>query len=210
MPENDRRLQRTIKVPGNVTRRTLFETICAVYGYEWRANPDFSVEGTIDAWRDRGAPGRKLVLGIPYYGQGWTGITAGGNGLFAPATGGAPGRFAVGTEDYKTLKNLPAQGFTVLSAKLGWVAIVQVFALVEFLVASTRGVCAQSAYAVDPAFFCVHGVFKMSGVGAIDHEIGRIRPGRRVHRLDGLAQCLARRQTLLLRQPAGGRRFSTI
>jgi chitinase len=51
------------------------------------------------------------VLGIPYYGQGWTGITAGGNGLFAPATGGAPGRFAVGTEDYKTLKNLPAQGF---------------------------------------------------------------------------------------------------
>ncbi len=74
-------------------------------------NPDFSIEGTIDAWRDRGAPGSKLVLGIPYYGQGWTGITAGGNGLFAPATGGAPGKFAVGTEDYKTLKNLPAQGF---------------------------------------------------------------------------------------------------
>ena len=76
-------------------------------------NPDFSVEGTIDAWRDRGAPGRKLVLGIPYYGQGWTGITAAGNGLFAPATGGAPGKFAVGTEDYKTLKKLPAQGFKV-------------------------------------------------------------------------------------------------
>jgi chitinase len=76
-------------------------------------NPDFSVEGTIDAWRDRGAPGRKLVLGIPYYGQGWTGITAAGTGLFAPATGGASGKFAVGTEDYKTLKNLPAQGFKV-------------------------------------------------------------------------------------------------
>ena len=76
-------------------------------------NPDFSIDGTIDAWRDRGAPGGKLVLGIPYYGQGWTGITAAGNGLFAPATGGAPGKFAVGTEDYKTLKNLPAQGFKV-------------------------------------------------------------------------------------------------
>ncbi|GAA3349044.1 hypothetical protein GCM10020358_69750 [Amorphoplanes nipponensis] len=76
-------------------------------------NPDFSIEGTIDAWRERGAPSRELVLGIPYYGQGWTGITAGGTGLFAPATGGAPGTFAVGTEDYKTLKTLPAQGFQV-------------------------------------------------------------------------------------------------
>ncbi|MFI7546513.1 glycoside hydrolase family 18 protein [Actinoplanes sp. NPDC049599] len=72
-------------------------------------NPDFSIDGTINAWRDRGAPRGKLVLGIPYYGQGWTGTT----GLFAPATGGAPGKFAVGTEDYKTLKNLPAQGFAV-------------------------------------------------------------------------------------------------
>ena len=76
-------------------------------------NPDFSVENTIDAWRDRGAPGSKLVLGIPYYGQGWTGITSGGNGLFGAATGGAPGKFAVGTEDYKTLKSLPSQGFKV-------------------------------------------------------------------------------------------------
>ena len=49
-------------------------------------NPDFSVENTIDAWRDRGAPGSKLVLGIPYYGQGWTGITSGGNGLFGPVS----------------------------------------------------------------------------------------------------------------------------
>jgi len=71
-------------------------------------NPDFSVEVAIDTWRDRGAPGRKLVLGIPYYGQGWTGTTG---GLFSAATGGAPGTFAVGTEDYKVLKNLPKQGY---------------------------------------------------------------------------------------------------
>src|SRR4051812_26862873 len=51
-------------------------------------NPDFSVEVAVDAWRARGAPSRELVLGIPYYGQGWTGVTSGGNGLFAPATGG--------------------------------------------------------------------------------------------------------------------------
>lgn len=76
-------------------------------------NPDFSVENTINAWIAGGAPRRELVLGVPYYGQGWTGITGGGNGLFQTATGPAPGLFAAGTEDYKTLKKLPKQGFTV-------------------------------------------------------------------------------------------------
>ncbi|WP_067497713.1 glycoside hydrolase family 18 protein [Actinoplanes sp. TFC3] len=77
-------------------------------------NPDFSIEVAIDTWRERGAPSSQLVLGIPYYGQGWTGVTSGANGgLFQPATGGAPGTFAVGTEDYKVLKTLPAKGFTV-------------------------------------------------------------------------------------------------
>jgi chitinase len=73
-------------------------------------NPDFSITGTIDAWKQRGAPSSELVLGIPYYGQGWTGTD--GN-LFSPATGAAPGVFAAGTEDYKTLKNLPQQGYTL-------------------------------------------------------------------------------------------------
>lgn len=76
-------------------------------------NPDFSVENTINAWLAGGAPKKKLVLGVPYYGQGWTGVSGGGDGLFQPATGPAPGVFAAGTEDYKTLKSLPAQGFTV-------------------------------------------------------------------------------------------------
>jgi chitinase len=70
-------------------------------------NPDFSVETAIDAWVAAGAPRRELVLGVPYYSQGWTGVTTGGNGRFATATGPAPGVFAAGTEDYKTVKNLP-------------------------------------------------------------------------------------------------------
>ena len=74
-------------------------------------NPDFSSEVAINKWLSIGAPRRKLVLGLPYYSQGWTGVTGGGNGLFAPATGPAPGKFAAGTEDYKTVKNRP--GFKV-------------------------------------------------------------------------------------------------
>ncbi|MBW6436696.1 glycoside hydrolase family 18 protein [Actinoplanes hulinensis] len=76
-------------------------------------NPDFSAENTINAWIAGGAPKRKLVLGVPYYSQGWTGVTGTGNGLYQPAAGPAPGVFANGTEDWKTLKKLPAQGFTV-------------------------------------------------------------------------------------------------
>jgi chitinase len=69
--------------------------------------PDFSVDNAVNAWVAAGAPKRELVLGVPYYSQGWTGITSGGKGLFAAATGPAPGVFAPGTEDYKTVKTLP-------------------------------------------------------------------------------------------------------
>jgi chitinase len=74
-------------------------------------NPDFSIDVAVRAWIDRGAPRNKLVLGIPYYSQGWTGITGGGTGLFNLATGPAKGVFANGIEDYKVVKNLEATGF---------------------------------------------------------------------------------------------------
>jgi chitinase len=77
-------------------------------------DPDFTADRAINAWIDRGAPRSKLVLGIPYYGQGWTGVTGGGDGLFQPATGPAPGAFANGVEDYKKLAELAAgDDFTV-------------------------------------------------------------------------------------------------
>ncbi|GAA3258330.1 glycoside hydrolase family 18 protein [Dactylosporangium siamense] len=76
--------------------------------------PDFSGATTLKAWTDRGAPKKSLVLGIPYYGQGWTGITStANNGLFQTATGPAPGTWAAGNEDYKVLATLPQQGYKV-------------------------------------------------------------------------------------------------
>ena len=73
--------------------------------------PDFTVAGALNAWATRGAPKRELVMGIPYYSQGWTGVTNANNGLFQPSTGPAPGVFGPGVEDYENVAKL--QGFTV-------------------------------------------------------------------------------------------------
>jgi chitinase len=86
--------------------------------------PDFTVAGALNAWADRGAPKRKLVMGVPYYSQGWTGVTNANNGLFQSSTGPAPGVFGPGNEDYKNVVKLTKQGFTVhrdLRAGFAWV-----------------------------------------------------------------------------------------
>ncbi|MFF5500739.1 glycoside hydrolase family 18 protein [Streptomyces roseolus] len=74
------------------------------------AKNDWSVEGTVRSWLRRGAPAHKLVVGMPFYGQGWTGVTGGGDGLGQPAAGPAPATWAPGSEDYKNLKKLAASG----------------------------------------------------------------------------------------------------
>ncbi|WP_371619217.1 glycoside hydrolase family 18 protein [Streptomyces sp. NBC_00454] len=74
------------------------------------ARGDFSVDGTVDAWEQRGAPARKLVMGMPFYGQGWTGVSGGGDGMGQPATGPAPATWSAGYEDYKALKKLADSG----------------------------------------------------------------------------------------------------
>ncbi|MFE6840510.1 glycoside hydrolase family 18 protein, partial [Streptomyces sp. NPDC057705] len=74
------------------------------------ARGDFSVDGTVDAWRLRGAPAHKLVMGMPFYGQGWTGVSGGGDGMGQPATGPAPATWSAGYEDYKALKKLADSG----------------------------------------------------------------------------------------------------
>ncbi|MFD4769647.1 glycoside hydrolase family 18 protein [Streptomyces niveus] len=71
---------------------------------------DFSVNQTVNDWLRRGAPARKLVVGMPFYGQGWTGVSGSGNGMGQPATGPAPGTWANGNEDYKALKKLADSG----------------------------------------------------------------------------------------------------
>jgi len=75
--------------------------------------PDFTADLAIDSWIARGAPRSKLVLGMPLYGRGWTGVPPVNNGLFQPSTGPAPGTWEAGVEDYKVLTTKVGAPFTV-------------------------------------------------------------------------------------------------
>jgi chitinase len=56
-----------------------------------------------------GIPSDKLLLGIGFYGRGWTGVN--GTAAGSSATGAAPGTYEAGIEDYKVLKTkCPATG----------------------------------------------------------------------------------------------------
>jgi chitinase len=74
------------------------------------ANPRYSVEKTVKAYLKRGASSGDLVIGVPFYSRGWTGVGSANNGLYQTSTGAAPGVWETGVNDYKVVSGLP--GFT--------------------------------------------------------------------------------------------------
>ncbi|MFD7700387.1 glycosyl hydrolase family 18 protein [Streptomyces caelestis] len=69
----------------------------------------FNSAAAIAKLKAKGVPASKLLLGIGFYGRGWTGVTQSAPG--GTATGPAPGTYEAGIEDYKVLKNsCPATG----------------------------------------------------------------------------------------------------
>ncbi|SFK58075.1 chitinase [Streptosporangium canum] len=69
----------------------------------------FDSDSAIQKLKSKGVPASKLLLGIGFYGRGWTGVTQAAPG--GTATGAAPGTYEAGNEDYKVLKTrCPATG----------------------------------------------------------------------------------------------------
>jgi chitinase len=62
----------------------------------------YNTAATIAKLRSMGIPSSKLLLGIGFYGRGWTGVTQAKPGGTAP--GPAAGTYEAGFEDYKVLK----------------------------------------------------------------------------------------------------------
>ena len=69
----------------------------------------FNSADAIAKLKSKGIPASKLLLGIGFYGRGWTGVkqkTPGGT-----ASGPAPGKYEAGVQDYKLLKSqCPSNG----------------------------------------------------------------------------------------------------
>ncbi|WP_432851758.1 glycoside hydrolase family 18 protein [Amycolatopsis sp. CA-161197] len=63
----------------------------------------FYSDAAIQKLKSKGVPASKLLLGIGFYGRGWTGVTQSAPG--GTATGPAKGKFEDGIEDYKVLKS---------------------------------------------------------------------------------------------------------
>ncbi|WP_339896827.1 glycosyl hydrolase family 18 protein [uncultured Gilvimarinus sp.] len=80
-----------------------------LYTYDGIPQQGFTTNNGIEVLKSKGVPAEKIMLGIGFYGRGWTGVTQATPG--GTATGAASGTYEAGIEDYKVLKNTcPATG----------------------------------------------------------------------------------------------------
>ncbi len=81
----------------------------ALYGYNGIPIAGYHSDNAIQIMKAKGIPASKILLGVGFYGRGWTGVTQDAPG--GSATGGAAGTYEAGIEDYKVLRNTcPATG----------------------------------------------------------------------------------------------------
>lgn len=63
-----------------------------------------SASASVESYLKAGVPSNKIVLGVPFYGRGWSGVHDANHGLFQPRDAAATGQH-VGPTDYKQIKN---------------------------------------------------------------------------------------------------------
>jgi chitinase len=75
--------------------------------------PNLNVDASVRLYRERGAPPRKIVVGVPFYGRSYGRVPSVNRGLFQPAGGSAPREWGDGELDYDSImrKRPEADGF---------------------------------------------------------------------------------------------------
>ena len=76
------------------------------------SSPRYSDDSVVNDYLSRGAPPKEIVVGVPFYSRGWTGVAPANDGLYQAAAGAAPGTWEAGVDDYKVVKQRLADGFT--------------------------------------------------------------------------------------------------
>ncbi|MEJ2045864.1 MAG: glycoside hydrolase family 18 protein [Reinekea sp.] len=80
-----------------------------LYSYPGIPIGAFNTDYAVQVLKDLDIPSRKILLGLGFYGRGWTGVEEYFPG--AQATGPAEGKYEAGVNDYKVLKEIcPANG----------------------------------------------------------------------------------------------------
>jgi len=80
----------------------------------------FSVDLAVRTYLAAGALAAKLVVGIPYYGRGWTGVAKANNGLYQASSGPARGTYESGVDDYKKVVSKSGTRFYDPAAVAAW------------------------------------------------------------------------------------------
>ncbi|QEY18695.1 chitinase [Cellvibrio sp. KY-GH-1] len=81
----------------------------ALYDYAGIPIAGYNSDNAIQLLKSKGIPASKILLGVGFYGRGWTGVTQAAPG--GSATGAAAGTYEAGIDDYKVLKSkCPATG----------------------------------------------------------------------------------------------------
>jgi len=91
-----------------------------------------NVDAAIQTYLDAGVPSDKIVMGVPFYGRGWSGVPSTDLGLYQTSTGLPDGTYEAGIYDYHHIVDLMSDPV--------WIRSVHEETMVPWLYNGTEGI----------------------------------------------------------------------